>query len=46
MNTFADYWGSKQPNNRSALNAGATLCFHIKDHWPGASDSGRWAEYE
>jgi hypothetical protein len=30
------------PNRRSALDARTALCFHIKRHWPGASESERW----
>jgi hypothetical protein len=28
---------------RSALDARTALCFHIEAHWPGASESGRYA---
>ena len=30
-------------NERSALDARTVLCFHIEAHWPGASESERWA---
>jgi hypothetical protein len=31
------------PNHRSALDARSALCLHIEAHWPGASESERWA---
>jgi 4-amino-4-deoxy-L-arabinose transferase-like glycosyltransferase len=34
---------SNLANPRSALDARTALCFHIESHWPGASESERWA---
>jgi hypothetical protein len=34
---------ARQPNPRSALDAGATPCFHVEDHRPSASESDRYA---
>jgi hypothetical protein len=35
--------GKRTPNKRSALDARTPLCFHMERHWPGASESERWA---
>ncbi len=38
-------WHSRhsRANNRSALDARAACCFHIKRHSPGTSENERWA---
>jgi hypothetical protein len=33
----------RKPNERSALDAGTGVCTRIEAHWPGASESERWA---
>jgi hypothetical protein len=34
---------NRRANERSALDARPALCFHFERHWPGASESERWA---
>jgi len=29
------------PNQRAALDAGRTRCFHFEPHWPGTSEHDR-----
>jgi hypothetical protein len=34
----------RAPNERSALDARTAFCFHFEAHWPGASESERYAQ--
>jgi hypothetical protein len=43
MNNLPTKRSNGVPNKRSALDARIVLCLYIEDHWPGASESQRWA---